>query len=492
VRESLPRRFDFRGEAAAPLLPLLGVAKGKEGLLRRLYPGRERLTCPEIAAAGSLLQRGQGWAGGWLNGQRRAWLANRGRPVPEDVLPLVLAQRPAKGASHAGLGRLVQVPGLDNARLPEVRRQMARSAAELRGAYRLAARLSAATGAPVITLHNATLGGFSAWGVPGFHQQGSRRGLATTVERVADVVELPGALVAGLWEQRLEALIRPRLRWLLSALRISCALDGDPAAGPAVYERWLAKARPLLSEAEPPEMAFPFRPRQELEALLADTLALAAVERERGPEMFRLLAALWLAAKDLMDRGRLDSFVIPVADKLIASSSRGRAVGYMSAWLRLLAAAVPEARCLLFDASPHPGSPSLRYTPAALAEAGISALGLGIFSQDGTRPQNLRELLAHPGVRLFIIEPLPSDRRRYDPAWREGIGWLTAGSTLAELADPWLPGPAHGGRVLTSAGPVAGGEFFRLLMRQRLALTDGGGTREARLWRRWVGLARLR
>jgi hypothetical protein len=223
----------------------------------------------------------------------------------------------------------------------------------------------------------------------------------------------------------------------------------------------------------------------------------------------RSLAALWLAAARLMAAGRLRSFVIPVADKFVASSSRGREVGYLAALLSCLLDATPEARCLLFDSSPNPASPSLRYTPAALAGHGVAALGLGIFSQEGARPRTLRELARHPEVRLFLVEPREGAGRRgaerlqggdatllsasgYDPAWKEAVPWLTAGTRLAELREPWLPGPGHEGRVLTSRGPLPGGVLYRLALRRRLGLPESAGRRaEARLWRRWLGLARL-
>lgn len=494
----LSRPLPWRKGLGARVLALSETQAAR--LTLRLYPGRSRLSCAELTAA-ARLHRSGGLP--WLMSQRRAWQRNRGRPVPEGLLPLALAQR-GLIRLPANL-RLVQVPGLEAGRVSLLRGLMIRSAAEPRAAYRLAARFSAALNTPVITLHNATLGGYSAWGVPGFDLQAKGSGLAREAERFFAAMVPDERLCGELTQRRREALVRPRTRWLLSALRFHARLEGNPSA----YERRLARARELLGGTEPPPLAFPFRSRAELEARLEATLALAAAEEARLPEQVRQVGALWLSGRRLMASGRLASLVIPVADKFLASSSRGEGVAYLAAWLRLLRSLAPEARCLLFDASPNPGSPSLRYAPARLSEAGIAALGLGIFSQDGGRPQTLAEIGRHAGTGLFILEPLACRGRRgaerlregdrtllspagYDPAWKEAAPWLTAGTGLAELADPWLPGPPHHGLVLTSAGPLPGGALYRHLLRRRLGLAEETGrSAEAVLWRRWVGLAWL-
>lgn len=502
----LARRLPWRGVLAAAVL---GVSERHAArLLSGLYPGRARLSLAELAAAHEVQTCG---GPGWLRLQQAAWDEGRGRAVPEALLPLALAQRPRRRLPE-GLW-LVQAPGLDSEQVSLVRGLMRRSAAELRAAYRLAARLSAILKAPVITLHNATLGGYSAWGMPGFAAQAAGSGLAREAERLAAGLAaelgLGGGLVAEVAQRHREQFLHPRLTWLLSALREICEAEGDAAA----YPRWLALARPYLIEAEPRELAFPFRPRDEIEAALERTLAGAQAEAAACPERLRLAAALWLAGRGLMQQGKLASLVIPVADKFVASSSRGLAVAYLAAWARALLCLAPEARCLLFDASPNPAQPSLRFAPERLREEGVAALGLGIFSEEGSLPQTVAGLRRHEGARLFLLEPLPCPGRRgaerlreadatlltpsgYDPAWKEALPWLTAGSSLAGLADPWLPPPPAGGLVLSNAGPLPGGTLYLQILRRVLrgALKPSepsGRSREAALWRRWVRLARL-
>lgn len=467
----LPRPLPWRGGLASRVLSL---PEGRAArLLARLYPRRERLSLAELAAASALGPAGPTW----LARQRDSWGRNRGRAVSPELLPLLLAQRPPRPPLYAPL-RLVQAPGVEARHIPLLRGLIRRSAAEPRAAFRLAARLSAALRAPVLTLHNATLGGYSAWGMPPPEAQGAGLALTRRASRLAGRLAVEGRLARELIEARLAALIRPRIEWLLSGLAWHARLGGDEAS----YRRWLAECRPYLAGGDPPRLAFPFRARAELEERLTETLALAAAERERLPGQVARLAALWLSGRELMEEGRLKSLVIPARDKFIASSSRGLDVAYLAAWMRLLRSLAPEARCLLLDASPNPGSPSLRHAPARLSEAGTPSLGLGVFSQDGARPQTLREIMRQRRICLFIVEPLPCRGRRgaerlreadpallardgYDPAWKEAAPWLAAGTGLARFADPWLPPPPCAGLVLTSAGPLPGGRLYRHLLR---------------------------
>ncbi|MFH0809992.1 MAG: hypothetical protein V2A77_05935 [Pseudomonadota bacterium] len=508
-----PRRFGRRGAAQKIMACLRGPSEAGATSVLSAYPHAGRfLTCAQAVAAGALPRHG---GLEWLERQRRAWTANRGRPVPEDLLALVLARkkqaRPTAPVHHlahfpANI-RLVQVPGLPEDRLRLTSGLLGRSAREAGAAYRLAAAFSAAAGMPVVTLHNATLGGFSGWGVPGFEIQAGGSGLAREARKLGAAAGPDSGLLEDLVRRRFEVLVRPGLHWLLSGLRQSCLLTGDEAG----YAGWLKKAARWLGEApDLPRFAFPFRCREDLEGRLAASLATAEAEEQRLSGQMEMLAALWLAGRHLMAQGRLKSLVIPVVDKFVASSSRGREVSYLAAFARCLLSVAPEARLLLFDASPNPDSPSLRFTPSLLEDAGVAARGLGIFSPDGSLPQNMHQMLrCSGGKNLFLLEPEPCRGRRgaerlgagdgsllapqgYDPAWKEAVGWLTAGTPLADLAPCWLPPPPHEGRVLTSAGPLPGGVFYRLMLRRRLGLMPRNGrAAEAALWRRWARFARL-
>jgi len=397
--------------------------------------------------------------------------------------------------------RLLQVfSGLTHAQAALAQRLARFSANESTSAYRLCRDVSRRLKRPVVSLHNATLGGHSAWGIPDFQAQKAKclSGLGRLEGESA--VDAKHAL-----EAREAMLIRPRLLGLLSALRQCCQIEGYLQP----YRDALVQAQPLLGKKiDLPGLSFPFRPRGEVESCIAQTLALARREREYFPEQMRILAAIWQAGEPLIKQGKLDSLVIPVADKFVASSSRGRDVAYLAAYVQALTQAVPHAVFLLFDTSASLTTPSLRYAPRNLCELGVETRGLGVFSPDGQTGQGLVDVLsALEGARLVILEPKPHtgfsgpERFRradptlatpggYDPAWKEGQDWLGSGTALEALGNWWPPRPMgmRRGTVLTTHGPMPGGVWFRLNVSGDAGPGKGG---EAKLWRRWVRLARL-
>ena len=384
---------------------------------------------------------------------------------------------------------------------------------EVKAVRRLAEEVSRRTRSVVLTLHNASLGASSGWGMPSFLDQISGESAPFFVEEVNSLrsdfsIDLshpehvsqapdgPSSLetvhnLFHLWSQRL---VRPRLIEDLWALRSTLLLNGLPMDE---WELFFSQARELLDDDDYHRLIqgerlaitldSPLPCRRRLHQVLVWYLS----KKESHNSFFRLLWSLLLVGSNWLKAERLPYFVLPIIDKFFISSRRDQDLDYLPLFVKLATHISPAPFILLVDDTSRLHHPSLRLAMERWSSK-YDFLGLGVFGNEvnpATTP--LETILScYPQIRLFAVRPLDQVPRTvsfktllarrpdtfltptgYDSTWKDNLPFLYQGTQVAPLAGPLKRADEFSPGVTTSAGPMAFGTYYRHKLRQ-LALEE--------------------
>jgi hypothetical protein len=414
---------------------------------------------------------------------------------------------------------------------------------ELVGVFRLAREVSQRTKRVVLSLHNASLGASSGWGVPSFVQQVPGE---TAVPFFTQVNCLRQNFAASLtaphrssprskldYDQRQienlfllwgKRLVRPRLLQDIWALRVSLILNDLPLEK---YEHLFSEAMELLEKADHQRLT---RGKGLAVTFVAPTTARRQVQetllwyQKKKAGHARLLSVLWALielGEEWLRSERLESLVLPIIDKVFISSQRDQDLDYLPLFIQLVSGMDRAPLFLLIDDTTRSAHPSLQLAIERWRQQ-YGFLGLGVYdSQADSEEEPLETILSRSSrINLFALRPLTQVHNplsldtllakrpqsflspaEYDSSWKDNLPFLYHGTQVAPFAGASKRAEQFSPALLTSAGPMAFGTYYRHKLRQ-LALERLGFAREKsrahhshsslhHLWREYAQLANL-
>ena len=416
-------------------------------------------------------------------------------------------------------------------------------AKELSEVFRLALEVSRRTKRVVITLHNASLGAASGWGAPSFlHQipaqsavqfsQGIQSLRNHLISELSDGERSPHVPLGHslrelaeelfrLWGKRL---IGPQILQNLWALRISLLLNGLPLDE---WQQLMGKAKEILSSGdyqrliEGKGLAITFVPPTIARRQLNQTLCWYSKNKKNHSEKLSLLWAFLSIGHEWLSSGRLEYLVLPIVDKFFISSKRDQDLDYLPSLVKLIHRFDHTPLFLFIDDTSRASQPSLQLAIDRWGES-YPFLGLGVFASKGdSSPSNLETILDNSSkISLFALRPLtqvhnpiafdfllaqrPSEflsPEYYDSSWKDNLPFLYQGTQVAPFAGGVEQSDKFSPFVVTSAGPMFFGTFYRCKLRQlalhHLCFTEGKSQPHGEqspleaLWSEYCDLANL-
>ena len=388
-------------------------------------------------------------------------------------------------------------------------------AKELSAVFSLALEASRRTKRVVITLHNASLGAATGWGAPAFTHQVSAD---TAVQFYQGVQALRRDLIAKLSDRersfpfslghslRKEAenlfllwtkrLLRPQVLRNLWALRVSLILNRLPLDE---WEQLLSQAGELLQPGDKQRLtqgkglAIDFVPPPAARRQLDETLLWYRTNKKNRFKKLSLLWSLVRTGQDWISSRRLEYFVLPIVDKFFISSKRDQDLDYLPALVKLVQQFDHNPLFLFIDDTARASHSSLQLAIDHWRKT-HPFLGLGVFAspRDAT-PSYLETVLDNSSaLKLFALRPLtevhnpisldfllaqrPPDflsPEHYDSSWKDNLPFLYQGTQVAPFSGGVEEPESFSPFLLTSAGPMLFGTYYRFKLRQ-LALEQLG------------------
>ena len=414
---------------------------------------------------------------------------------------------------------------------------------ELVEVFRLAKEVSQRTKRVVLTLHNASLGASSGWGVPSFVQQVPGETAAAFITRVTSLRQNFAASLSAshrssprsklhgpqeqidklflLWGKRL---VRPRLIQNIWALQVSLILNDLPLEE---CQRVFSEAMELLEHADHQRLtggeglAIAFVPPTTARQQVHETLLWYQEKRAGHARLLNWLWALIESGEEWLRSERLESLVLPIIDKIFISSQRDQDLDYLPLFVQLISRMDRAPLFLLIDDTSRAAHPSLQLAIDRWRQQ-FDFLGLGVYdSQADSEEEPLETILARSSrVNLFALRPLTQVHNplsldtllterpqsflsplEYDSSWKDNLPFLYHGTQVAPFAGASQRAEQFSPALITSAGPMAFGIYYRHRLRQ-LALERLGFAREKsrgddkysslhHLWREYAQLANL-
>ena len=378
--------------------------------------------------------------------------------------------------------RLIYWPRYPNLDLEYFDALLKCTAIELKNARKIAFEISKYTHAPIITLHNATMGAPSGWGIPSFKSQlkeGYNKWLKKVIDKWIEIRQLEEKNIKAIVDTWLNRMIKERILFKLYQLNANLELtEGDKKP----YLEIISLCSRILSLEDfdilkRAKFAQLFIPN---DILIEDIFALIKVylsETCRVRELLSLLAAITSVSKGIC--------VIPVIDKFIRSSYGGRDIAYAKMFFEFIKSFNDKVIFLLFDETIHPKGPTLKEAIKALDRT-IGVRGLGVYGH-GERDMIGEITKMYPRYSIFVLSnhhnnSVPKsfnrlvedydinylDWRGYHPGWRDGLGILFEGTRVAFLTEKEIEDEV----VLTDAGPIRLGVYFRKKLREYAGVHD--------------------
>jgi hypothetical protein len=367
----------------------------------------------------------------------------------------------------------------------------------------------------VITLHNASLGAATGWGVPSFtHQISAGTGVqfAEAVQSLrrdftAKLFHRKGSSfhplsqslseqaenLFRLWRKRL---LRPQTLKNLWNLRVSLVLNGFPLDE---WEQRLDQARELLYSgdeqrlAEGKGLAITFDPPTKARRQLDQILRWYRQNKRNHFKKLSLLWALISTGQEWLSNRRMEYFVLPIVDKFFISSKRDQDLEYLPAFVYQTRLFDRTPLFLFIDDTSRASNPSLQLAIDRWRE-NYPFLGLGVFAtrRDPT-PSCLETVLENSSeINLFALRPLTQvhnpvgldfllaqrppeflSPEHYDSCWKDNLPFLYQGTQVAPFSGRVEQFESFSPLLATSAGPIFFGTYYRFKLRQ-LALKQLG------------------
>jgi hypothetical protein len=388
-------------------------------------------------------------------------------------------------------------------------------AKELSEVFSLALKVSRRTKRVVITLHNASLGATTGWGAPSFTHQVSAE---TAVEFSEEVQSLRGDFIAKLsarerpspfppghslreqaenlfrlWGKRL---LRPQIVQNLWALRVSLILNELPLDE---WEQLSDQAKELLQSGDQQRLtqgkglAITFVRPTVARRKLDQSLLWHCKNKENHSEKLSLLWALIRTGQEWLNNRRLEYFVLPIVDKFFISSKRDQDLDYLPAFVKLIQQFDRTPLFLFVDDTSRASHPSLQLAIDRWRE-NYPFLGLGVFASKRDSSLSYLETILDnsPKIHLFALRPLTQvhnpigfdfllaqrppeflSPEQYDSSWKDNLPFLYQGTQVAPFSGGVEQPERFSPLLLTSAGPMFFGTYYRFKLRQ-LALKHLG------------------
>jgi len=344
-----------------------------------------------------------------------------------------------------------------------------KTARELTFARYLAETISFLTRRPVLTLHNASMGAPSGWGMVDFSNQWEKlpswkkeiihlwhRSSFSLSEEIRPLIKL--------WLHRLIEMPLIEHLWQIKVLNTQLYL----LAREAIKNILSSSDWQTLAEKE----SIPWEITAE--ELFKHILYLRHryfQERHRLKQFLPLLIAILKAGVTFLQKGARFC-VIPYIDKFIRSSYGDKDITYCQEFLEFIFRFAPEAIVLFFDETTHPRGPTLKLAISAMKSKNLPIMGLGIYGEGKTpTPENIATLSST--YQVFFVsaftgkgkpycwrEILLAYPQTYHPAWRDGLTQLFSGTQVAFLTQK-----EHGETIFTDKGPMQLGAYFRLKLK---------------------------
>ncbi|MFP3870598.1 MAG: hypothetical protein ACLFVT_06940, partial [Syntrophobacteria bacterium] len=380
---------------------------------------------------------------------------------------------------------------------------------ELTQVFRLARDVSSRTRRVVLTLHNASLGAATGWGIPSLAQQvcgenaeAFGRQVTSRCQTFAREFARPresshssraeGSRVVAdglfrLWSKRL---VRPPLLQHLWGLRASLVLNDLPFQEQKLI---FDHTRELLEEEDGSlqgkSLAVTFAPPNVFRSRLRKLISWYEEKKRTHLSFFVLLWSLLAVGEEWLRDNRIPYLVLPVIDKFFVSSRRDQDLHYLPLFAELAARNSEAPLFLLIDDTSRASHPSLQLAVDAWRRR-YPFLGLGVFAgEDRLSASPIEAILAHCSrIHLFALRPLSQTHNpvslerllarrprsflteaQYDSSWKDNLPFLYQGTQVAPLAGSPEQTDEFSPVVTTSAGPMAFGTYYRSRLR-RLAL----------------------
>ncbi|MCD6319584.1 MAG: hypothetical protein J7M03_02770 [Candidatus Desulfofervidaceae bacterium] len=344
-----------------------------------------------------------------------------------------------------------------------------KNAQELMFARHLAETVSLLTRRPVLTLHNASMGAPSGWGIADFSNQWKE--LSSWKEEIAHLWPQFSSTLSEeiiplikLWLHRLIEMPLIEYLWQMKVLNspfYSLARETvKDILSPSAWQILAGKESvPWESTAE------------ELFKHLLYLKHRYFQEKYRLKLFLPLLITILKASVNFLQKGARFC-VVPYIDKLIRSSYGDKDITYCQTFLKFILRFVPEAIILFFDETTHPRGPTLKLAISVMKRKNLPIKGLGVYGEGKLpTPEDIANLSST--YQVFFVsaftgkgkpycwrEILLTYPQTYHPAWRDGLTELFSGTQMAFLTQE-----ERQDIILTDKGPMQLGTYFRLKLK---------------------------
>lgn len=243
--------------------------------------------------------------------------------------------------------------------------------------------------------------------------------------------------------------------------------------------------------------------------------------KESYHQFFSLLWALIATGDEWIRAERISHLVLPIIDKFFISSQRDQDLAYLPLFVALADCMNHAPLFLLIDDTARAAGPSLESALERWRQH-HGFVGLGVFADgsDATTPP-LESILANSSLaKLFALRPIsqvhnpislrtllalrPRDfltPAKYDSSWKDNLPFLYHSTQVAFFSGPVTHADEFYSAVITSAGPMAFGRYYRCklrhlaMMQLGLSAAETEGKRELPpldyLWCQYAELANL-
>lgn len=448
-------------------------------ITKRLW-GRERFTLKEIYKT-LLLIKTLGIEG--LDKEIKRGISEA-HPMVRDI---ILSHTPTKSISPA---RIIYWPRYPNLDLDYFDTLLKCTANELKNAWEIAFQVTKCTHRPILTLHNATLGAPSGWGIPPFKSQLKgeyEKWLLEVIDKWMQIQKSQEERVKIIVDIWLKRIIKERILFKLHQLNANLELTNS---NKRLYLKALSACSYILSLEDlsvfkKDKFAHLFVPNEILIESIFELAAKYLSEMARMKELLFLLAAIVSVSKRYFGEGKTKALVIPVIDKFIRSSYGGGDVFYTQMFIDFIKFFDDKIIFLFFDETTHPKGPALKEAIKVLNKT-IGVKGLGVYGQ-GERDIIKEIIEIYPYYSTFVLSTHHNNSipkafnklikdydtnylnwKGYHPGWKDGLSFLFEGTRVELLTEKEPENEV----ILTDSGPVKFGVYFRKKLKEYAGISD--------------------
>ncbi len=370
-----------------------------------------------------------------------------------------------------------------------------RHAKELMWINNLSTSLSSKLNCVLLSMHNASLGASSGWGIPDFSKQFNENSLYQEFSgKVQKRKEFYLAMFSDtddleeLREIWISRLVSPKLGMLLYHLTRYKELGIVPSS---TLEKWQIRLRDLTDG-----VTFEKNYEDSLAPLVANPAVIelfmeihtrwaTRILNEWLP-WHALLLALLKTGSEFVTTGKCKHLVIPWINKFFISSQRKKDTKYLTRLIKFVLNFAPETKILFVDDTTRKREPSLKLAIPELNRQleRYKIRGLGVF--DTTRnihPSDNEEQLILSALRKYkmvIIRPYRwisnyksfynlmgkkdltfLENRYYDSSWKDNLDFLYWGTSVFPLTGALAFDPLFPAYVYSKSTPVPFGIFYK-------------------------------